>query len=235
LRIARPGGIGLHLRQDNTDTWTFHADAFREPVTATFSSGGWVVEETGPLRARLRIEGWLGHSRLRWTLSLQRAEKQLTMQIEVGFNERFTLLQLPIQFGSPVTSWRDGQVAGSVERQAGRVEWPVQGWSRMTLAGGACMALVTQDAYSISLDESGCWQWTLLRSPKMAWGGVWGGEKDFLSAGRDYFTDQGEHSFALTLLLGNDQDGQRCVERTSSGKSHTVVPFCRFSLMNATN
>ncbi len=54
--------------------------------TATFSSDGWIVEETGPLRARVRIEGWLGHSRLRWTLSLQRAEKRLTMQIEVGFN-----------------------------------------------------------------------------------------------------------------------------------------------------
>ena len=234
--LLGPGGIGLHLRQDSTDTWTFHADAFREPVTATISSDGWIVEETGPLRARVRIEGWLGHSRLRWTLSLQRAEKRLTMQIEVGFNEHFALLQLPIQLGLPVTSWRDGQVAGSVERQAGSVEWPVQGWSRMTLAGGARVALVTQDAYSMSLDESGRWQWTLLRSPKMAWGGdTWGGERVFLSAGRDHFTDQGEHSFALVLLLGDDQDGQleeSVLQVYARQQAQLPIVFDRYQGMN---
>ena len=45
-----------------TDTWTFHTDRFVEPVETGSTTDGWVVEETGPLRARVRSEGWLGRS-----------------------------------------------------------------------------------------------------------------------------------------------------------------------------
>ena len=59
------------------------------------------------------------------------------------------------------------------------------------------LALVTGDAYSLSLDGE-CWQWTLLRSPKMAWGG---GEPE-VYAGRDWHTDQGPHTFDFVLCVG---------------------------------
>ena len=52
-------GVGLHLRRDLTDTWTFHTDRFVDPVEAVLQTEGWIVEETGPLRARVRLEdGW---------------------------------------------------------------------------------------------------------------------------------------------------------------------------------
>ena len=57
--------------------------------------------------------------------------------------------------------------------------------------------LVTSDAYSLSLDGER-WQWTLLRSPKMAWGG---GEPVVYS-GRDQYTDQGQHTFDFVLFVG---------------------------------
>jgi alpha-mannosidase len=190
------GGVGLHLRRDLSDTWTFHTDRFDEPVETVLQTDGWVVEESGPLRARVRSEGWLGRSALRWTLTLHRAEPRLHIRVEINFSDRFKLLQMPFYLAAPPARWTDGLPGGHVERTASPTEWPVQGWSRVELASGQ-LALVTGDAYSLSLDGER-WQWTLLRSPKMAWGG---GEPE-VYAGRDWHTDQGPHTFDFVLCLG---------------------------------
>jgi len=189
-------GIGLHLRRDLSDTWTFHTDRFDEPVETVFQADEWVVEESGPLRARVRSEGWLGRSAVRWTLTLHRDEPRLQLRVEINFNERFKLLQMPVHLAALPTRRTDGLPGGQVERTAGPTEWPVQGWSRVDVASRQ-LALVTGDAYSLSLD-SDRWQWTLLRSPKMAWGG---GEPE-VYAGRDWHTDQGPHTFDFALCVG---------------------------------
>ncbi|HET7269460.1 MAG TPA: alpha-mannosidase, partial [Rubrobacter sp.] len=74
------GGFGLHLRRDGSDTWTFHTDRFEEPVETVLRTEGWIVEESGPLRARVRSEGWLGRSPVRWTLTLHRDEPRLQLR-----------------------------------------------------------------------------------------------------------------------------------------------------------
>ena len=186
-------GIRLHLRHDHTDTWTFHTDRFDEPVAEVFAGGGWIVEETGPLRARVRLDGTLGTSRLRLTLTLHRDDRRLRIQVEVNFDERFKLLQMPVHLAKPPVHRTDGLPGGWVDRDPGPTEWPVQGWSRVDM-GDRQAALITADAYSLSLDEN-LWQWTLLRSPKMAWGG---GEP-LVYAGRDQHTDQGQHAFDFVL------------------------------------
>jgi alpha-mannosidase len=190
------GGVGLHLRRDLTDTWTFHTDRFVEPIETALQTDGWVVEETGPLRARVRSEGWLGRSSVRWTLTLHRNEPRIHIFVEVNFSERFKLLQMPVHLAALPTRRTDGLPGGHVERTASATEWPVQGWSHVELAEQH-LALVTGDAYSLSLDGD-CWQWTLLRSPKMAWGG---GEP-VVYAGRDRYTDQGPHTFNFVLCVG---------------------------------
>ncbi len=190
-------GIRLHLRQDRTDTWTFHTDTFDEPVAEVLKGNKWIVEETGPLRARLRLDGTLGESRVRWTLTLHRDDPQLRIRIEINFNEQFRMLQMPIHLAEPPTRRTDGLAGGQVDRALGPAEWPAQGWSRVDV-NGRQMALITADAYSLSLDEA-LWQWTLLRSPKMAWGG---GEP-LVYAGRDWHTDQGPHTFDFVLNAGD--------------------------------
>jgi alpha-mannosidase len=190
------GGIGLHLRRDYSDTWTFHTDRFDEPVEAVLRTDEWIVEERGPLRARVRWEGWLGRSAVRWTLTLYRDEPRIHLLVETNFNDRFRLLQMPINVASTPASWTDGLPGGQVERAPGPTEWPVQGWSRVGVADRH-LALVTGDAYSLSLEDSR-WQWSLLRSPKMAWGG---GEPA-VYAGRDWHTDQGPHVFDFVLCVG---------------------------------
>jgi alpha-mannosidase len=189
-------GVGLHLRRDLSDTWTFHTDRFDEPVETVLRTDGWVVEESGPLRARVRSEGWLGRSAVRWILTLHRDEPRLHLRVEVNFSDRFKLLQMPVHLAAPPARWTDGLPGGQVERTTGPTEWPVQGWSRMEVADRQ-LALVTGDAYSLSLDGDR-WQWTLLRSPKMAWGG---GEP-VVHAGREWHTDQGPHTFDFVLCVG---------------------------------
>jgi alpha-mannosidase len=190
-------GIGLHLRRDMSDTWTFHTDRFVEPVETILQTDGWVVEERGPLRARVRSEGWLGRSTVRWTLTLYRGESRLHLRVEITFNERFKLLQMPVHLAAPPNRRTDGLPGGHVQRTPGPTEWPVQGWSRVDVADRQ-LALVTGDAYSLSLDDTR-WQWTLLRSPKMAWGG---GDPE-VYAGRDWHTDQGSHTFDFVLIVGD--------------------------------
>ena len=59
------------------------------------------------------------------------------------------------------------------------------------------MALLTQDAYSLSVD-GGSWQWTLLRSPRMAWPGI----DPPIYHGRDTYTDQGANDLKFELHFG---------------------------------
>jgi alpha-mannosidase len=190
------GGIGLHLRRDLSDTWTYHTDRFDEPVESALRTEGWIVEERGPLRARVRSEGWLGHSAVRWTITVHRDEPRLQLRVEINFSDRFKLLQMPVHLPTTPARCPDGLPGGQVERTPSPTEWPVQGWSRVDVAGSQ-LALVTGDAYSLSLNGDR-WQWTLLRSPKMAWGG---GEP-LVYAGRDWHTDQGPHTFDFVLCVG---------------------------------
>ena len=131
--LLGPGGLGLHLRRDTTDTWTFHTDAWTEPVEATLGHAVWEVEETGPLRVRARLDGRLRHSRIRLTVSLNRGEPAVLLELEVNFDERYTLLQIPVELAAPPTRWTDGIADGHVDRRPSPTEWPFLGWSRLRL------------------------------------------------------------------------------------------------------
>jgi alpha-mannosidase len=222
------GGIGLHLREDSTDTWTFHTDRFEERVSDTFLGNGWLVEEAGPLRARLRSEGRLGTSRLRWTVDLYRGEPRLAMRIEINFDERYKLLQMPVRLAAAPRRWLCGLAGGYVERACGPAEWPVQGWSRLDVgpSGDVPVSLLSQDAYSLSCSES-VWQWTLLRSPRMAWGGG----NPAVYSGRDWFTDQGVHLFDFVLRVGGTQEPEE-LTRAAGELARPLMTFDRYDGMN---
>jgi alpha-mannosidase len=218
-------GIGLHLRRDTTDTWTFHTDRWREPIEAVFEDALWQVEETGPLRVRARLDGRLRHSRVRWSVSLYRGEAAVYLDSEVNFDERFTLLQMPIRLAAPAAAWTDGIAGAHVQRQPGPSEWPFLGWSRVRV-GDIDIGLVTNDAYSHSVDGA-VWQPTLLRSPKMAWGG---GEPA-VYAGRDHHTDQGVHHFAFRLWFGS-RLAEADLARAARRQGQPLVVFDRYEGMN---
>jgi alpha-mannosidase len=219
--LLGPDGVSLHLREDATDTWTFYSDRFEEPVATRLRGETWAVEESGPLRARVRLEGWLGRSWLQWTLTLQRGDPRLHMHLAVNFSERFRLMQMPVQLTATPSVWRCGLPGGHVARAGGPTEWPVQGWSCVE-ADGTGLAVVTGDAYSLSLNDD-LWQWTLLRSPKMAWGG---GQPD-VYGGRDRHTDQGWHHFDLVLWPGTAIDPAQ-LHTTARQQAQPPIVFDRY-------
>src|SRR5260370_26294823 len=94
------------------------SNAFTGSVGCLFSSEGEqrVVEERGPLRERIRLDGWLGHSRVRWTLSLLRHEPCLIIDLDLHFCDHIMLLQLPVHLAETPLFCRDGQALRVVER-----------------------------------------------------------------------------------------------------------------------
>jgi alpha-mannosidase len=217
-------GLGLHLRRDTTDTWTFHTDRWDEPVEATLAHAVWHLEETGPLRVRARLDGRLRHSRVRLTVSLCRDEPALHLALEVNFDEHHTLLQMPVALAAPPSRWTDGLADGHVDRQPSPAEWPFLGWSRLRL-GGTDIGLTTSDIYSHSVDGT-LWQPTLLRSPRMAWGG--GDPRTY--AGHDHHTDQGVHHFALTLRFGSLSEAD--LAQALADAAQPLVVFDRYEGMD---
>jgi alpha-mannosidase len=236
--LLSANGISLHLRADGTDTWVMESDAFTRPVESLFSSQAeqWTVEEGGPLRARIRLEGWLGHSRVRWTLSLLRHEPRLFIELDVHFCDHLKLLQMPVHLAETPLAWRDGQAMGAVERRIHvtdrPVEWPVQGWSKMTLSQEHEVALVTNDAYSVSVSEEGGWQWTLLRSPRAASVAEGWASDVFLQTGRDSYTDQGEHHFQFQFLASRAVLSDALLEKRAQQQVQPPIVFDRYEGLN---
>jgi alpha-mannosidase len=223
--VLGEGGISLHLRRDTTDTWTFHTDRWEEAIEERLAAGTWQLEEEGPLRARARLDARLGTSRLSWSVSVYHDEPRVAVGLTVNFDERFRLLQMPVQLAAPPAQWTDGLAGGHIDRTPDPTEWPFLGWSRLDL-GGLAIGLVTQDVYSHSVDGA-LWQPTLLRSPKMAWGGG----QPAVYAGRDQHTDQGVHRFVLDLWLGDALPEAELAARAARQGQPPVV-FDRYEGMN---
>ena len=119
----------------------------------------------------------------------------------------------------------DGIAGAEIDRFVGPTEWPFLGWTRMTLMG-VDIALITADAYSHSVDLA-LWQPTLLRSPKMAWGGG----KPATYAGRDHHTDQGVHHFSFLLRFGSPLKSTE-LALAARREAQPLVVFDRYEGMN---
>lgn len=191
IELLGANGLGLHWREDESDTWTMDADSFTGPVAAKLDGLVWSVEEDGPLRARARGVGILGSSPTELTVSLDHAGL-IEVEVLVTVVESFKALQLTLELPEEPSRRLDGVPGGASVRALGPTEWPVQGWSRLTLSGRD-ISLVTGDAYSLSVDTT-IWQWTLIRTPRMAWPAIPSSRR---AAARH--ADQGVHRFTFQL------------------------------------
>jgi alpha-mannosidase len=223
--LFRRGGIGLHLRRDGTDTWTFHTDRWAEPIEARLGGGVWQIEESGPLRARARMDARLRNSHVGWTVGVYEDEPRVEIDLQVNFDERFTLLQMPVRLAQAPSKWVDGIAGAHIARVPSPTEWPFLGWSRLR-AGKTDIGFVTNDVYSHSVNGA-LWQPTLLRSPKMAWGGG----RPATYSGRDHHTDQGVHSFRFDLWFApslKEDDLAAAVRR----QAQPLIVFDRYEGMD---
>jgi alpha-mannosidase len=220
-----PEGISLHLRADHGDTWAFHQTAFEEEITARLGGLEWITEDEGPLRVRLFADQSLGDSKLRIGVVLYAGLPEIHVHLEVVFAERFKLLQMPIQLASPPEGWISGLAGGMVVRHPGHDEMPFCGWDSVQIPG-CSLGLHTQDAFSSSL-RGDIWQFSLLRSPLMAWTG----DSQLPAAMSRRHSDQGWHSFDFILRVDNAFDAARSA-RVSDHQAMPPVAFDYYAGMN---
>lgn len=218
-------GISLHLREEHGDTWVFHQTGFNEDITSRLENLNWIVEDSGPLRARIFADQILGHSRIRIGITVYAGKPEVHLHLQVVFSERHTMLQMPIQLAGPPTGWTSGLAGGSVKRAPGPDEMPFCGWDSVQTADNS-LSLHTPDAYSSRL-HGDIWQFSLLRSPLMAWTG----DSELTPAFSRRHSDQGWHDFHFILRVDELSDPIRC-EQISDHQAKPPVVFDHYIGMN---
>ncbi|MFK7851894.1 MAG: glycoside hydrolase family 38 C-terminal domain-containing protein [Akkermansiaceae bacterium] len=207
-------GLSLHLREEHGDTWVFHQTSFDEKIAESLGGLDWTVEDQGPLRTRVFAEQRLGQSTVKIAVTLYAGEPEMHLDVQVVFAEKHKALQLPITLASSPTAWISGLAGGCVERQSGPDEMPFCGWDAIELEGAA-LCLHSPDMFSSRVSED-CWQFTLLRSPLMAWTG----DSELAPAYSRRHSDQGWHEFHMILRAGDHIEPSKC----EAHSAHQVKP-----------
>ena len=218
-------GISLHLREDHGDTWVFHQTGFNEEITCRLGGLEWALEDEGPVRTRAFAEGRIGDSKIRIAATLFSGKPELHLHLQVVFAERHRMLQMPIALSQAPSGWISGLAGGHVVRKAGHDEMPFCGWDSVQTAS-ASLTLATPDTYSSRVHED-TWQFSLLRSPLMAWTG----DTELPPAYIRRHSDQGFHDFHFVLRIDEQFDASRC-ERLADHQSKPPVAFDHYVGMN---
>ncbi|MFH1476609.1 MAG: glycoside hydrolase family 38 C-terminal domain-containing protein [Verrucomicrobiota bacterium] len=124
--LRAPGNVPVVLR-DESDTWGTCVQSYRDELARIHYSGIRMLE-TGPLRARLWLEGFYGRSRIATTITLYRDCDLVFFSTRVEWMEKFTMLKLafPFNLDEPRTS---GEIPyGSIRRSCDGMESPIQSW-----------------------------------------------------------------------------------------------------------
>jgi alpha-mannosidase len=218
-------GLSLHLREDHGDTWVFHQTGFNEDITGRLDGLDWVVEDAGPLRARLFADQKIGDSKVRMGVTVYAGKPEIHIHLQVVFAERHKMLQMPVHLAAAPAGWTSGLAGGHVKRSPGPDEMPFCGWDSVHGAGYN-LSLHTPDAFSSRL-HADVWQFSLLRSPLMAWTG----DSHLPPAFSRRHSDQGWHDFHFILRIDGTPDLRRC-ERISDHQAKPPVVFDHYVGMN---
>ncbi len=178
--LAGAGGHHTQVCADPTDTWGHRVVSYAWPgddMTTTRIR----LRESGPMRARLRIEREWGRSSLVEELILEHGSDQLEVRVTLDWREEAHLLKLriPTALDDPTATYE--VPFGAIERPVDGAEEPAQSWVDLTgtVPGPdgprrAGIALVTdaKHAYDASpADDDGgpSIGVTAVRSPVYSW------------------------------------------------------------------
>ena len=189
--FSGPAAVPLVLK-DESDTWGHDVIEYRD-VVGRFGCADAAVEESGPVRAALRVRSTFNQSKITQTFRLLREGDYIEVEAQIDWREQFRMLKLafPASVRSAVTT--ASAPYGHLLRQATGEEEPCGPWvdvtGQATGAGGDLtygLALVTDSKHGY--DTLGAEiRLSVLRSPIYAWHHPMQPE-----AGRPYeFMDQG--------------------------------------------
>ncbi|MCX7030826.1 MAG: hypothetical protein NTU62_12000, partial [Spirochaetes bacterium] len=189
--------LRVEVREDPSDTWSHGIDRFSGPVAGCFRPTASAIEETGPLRASLRVEAGFGRSSLELYARLYAGDPRLELELCVDWHERLRIAKLVLSFRTPLAQRTDGiQEMGLDRLQDGR-EYPLIDWTVAHAGRDGMVGVACPDCFALS-GEGREIAFTLLRSPAFAWH-----DPAVLELSRPHrYTDQGEHRFRFTVRAG---------------------------------
>ncbi len=195
--LAAPG-LSLTVQEDPSDTWSHGIDRYSGRTIGAFSVDGCHVEETGPVRASLRVDASFGRSSATLWAFLYREDRRLELRLRVDWREHLSVLKLVLPLAT--TAQRlDGIPGGGVWREQNGRESPVVDWTVVTRTDGGTLGIAMPDCSGLDGTPEHL-ALTLLRSPVYAWH-----DPARLPADRSLrWMEQGGHEFRFVLLPGAD-------------------------------
>jgi alpha-mannosidase len=195
------GALRLDVLEDGSDTWSHGIDRYAGPSRGTFEVTGCRLEETGPVRASLRVEAGFGRSTALVHARLYREDGRLELEIDVDWRESLSVLKLVVPLLMR-DERLDGIPGGAVLRAQDGRETPIIDWTLVTLSDGGTVGIAMPDCSALD-GTLHALRLTLLRSPAYAWH-----DPARLPADRPVrWIDQGEHTFRFVFLRGADSRG----------------------------
>lgn len=203
------GAIGEHTQicDDPTDTWGHRVVSYNWPGAA-MRTDRIVLRETGPLRARLRVERSWGRSTMVEEFILGHDSDQLEVRVTIDWREKAHLLKLrfPVALDEPAGTYEIPY--GTLERPVDGAEEPGQSWVDLSgTAGGAAagLAVVNNAKHGYDVSPAGDRDGaaispsigiTAVRSPVYSWH-----DPRLLDPQGFYsFQDQGVQTFSYLLV-----------------------------------
>jgi alpha-mannosidase len=185
--------------EDPSDTWSHGLERFATEGTPFVLEQTELCEE-GPLRSSLRVRSRSGQSTITSTYLLyDDPTLPLEIRVTVDWHGRHQLLRLcyPVALSSP--AFRYEVPYGAIERAADGREYPGQRWVLASAEDGYSVAFANDAKYSYAA-AGGTLFITALRSPVIAHH-----DPFVLDPAATYpYVDQGEQSFTLRLMAGED-------------------------------
>jgi alpha-mannosidase len=198
--LLSPEGLQIRVLNDRSDTWSHGLKQFPEDPAGQFILKEASLEEDGPVRVSLRIEGEYGSSRLTLWARLYAQSSDIELQLYINWNESFKLAKLVLPFAASYDQRLDGIPGGQIRRPQDGSECPIVDWT-LTDKG---IGIASPHCFSLDGRESAV-RFTLLRSPIYAWHHPAQPDPESL-----YFhTDQGEHWFTFRIQCPSSRERLR--------------------------
>ncbi|KAB8185759.1 alpha-mannosidase [Nonomuraea phyllanthi] len=170
--VAGAAGEHTQICEDPTDTWGHRVVSYDWPGEAMATTRV-VLRESGPLRARIRVERAWGRSTMAEEFILGVGDDAVEVRVTLDWRERAHLMKLrfPVAIESPVATYEIPY--GHLTRPVDGAEEPAQSWVDLS-APGAGLAVVNNAKHGYDVSPPGPGRAhsigiTAVRSPVYAW------------------------------------------------------------------
>jgi len=188
-------GIEVVNQYDNSDTWSHSISGFVERIAGKFRIRQLVIEETGPIRASIRLDTSYHESQLSIWARLYANDPMVEFFLWINWRQHLHISKMVIPFASKIIKRLDGIPGGFIQRPQNKQEFPVMDWTLLEMEDGSSLGVVCPDCFGLDGVEDSL-RFTLLRSPAYAWH-----DPRKLDEQAVYrWTDQCEHDFRFTLI-----------------------------------